>query len=61
MSFEHRGWAVKVYRQSHNDYPPWVATAQQKIGNVVQMFNVEGQTAEEAAAKMRKRIEEGTS
>lgn len=58
MSFIHRGHSVKVYRQHHPFYPPWVATASREAGGKVFMFNVEGQSMEDAATRARKRIEE---
>lgn len=57
MSFDYRDWSVKVYRQGHRDYPPWVATAQIKVDGKIRMFNVEGQTMDQAAEKIKARID----
>lgn len=57
-SFIHRDYTVRVYRQNHPDYPPWVATATRKAGGKVFMFNVEGRTMQEAADTAKTQIEE---
>lgn len=57
MSFTYRNHDVRVYQQEHRDYPPWVAMATRTVGRKVRMWNVEGQTMEEAAEKARRRID----
>ena len=57
MSFQYMGYTVRVYQQHHKDYPPWVATVQVELGGKVRMFNVEGQSADDAAERARKQID----
>lgn len=54
---EYNGWMIYAAKQVH--YPPYLdyyALAKRKKDNKIEMFNVEGQTLEEAIRKIKDKI-----
>lgn len=58
MQFTYRNRVVKVYRQHHPQYPPWVATITYIKKDKVYFTNVEAGTMEQAADKAKRIIEQ---
>lgn len=49
---------IKVYRQHHKDYPPWVATVRYENATKIYITNFEGQTEQEARNKAERYVRE---
>jgi len=53
---DYKNCEIKVHRQLHKQYPPWVAIIYSR-GNTVRMWNTEGSTMEETLEKAKKLID----
>jgi len=56
MSKPFLGWTLKVYRQHHPQFLPWVCTARLETKDKILLLNEEGRTEQEAVEKMQERL-----